>query len=175
MASLEASLWVEIIFVFVHAQSSMEGPKKKYILLRDCVGNILERNNWLLGLTTKSTPIRVLRGELLEVVPQTEQPSEIALVGIENKSLHLECRTDEELAGLSDQDANLLLAISSKETRYQTHTQRNRLAFGRQLLPGSDVFVSVKGIPEDLPGVVRYKGELLPSLGTWFGVELIVS
>ena len=156
----------------------MEEPKKKYILLRDCVGNILERNAWLLGLTTKSTPIRVPRGELLEAVPQTEQPSalnEIALVGIENKSLHLECRTDDELAGLSDQDANLLLAISSKESRYQTHTQRNRLAFGRQLLPGSDVFVSVKGIPEDLHGVVRYKGELLPSLGTWFGVELTVS
>ena len=47
-----------------------------------------------LGPTTKSTPIQVLRGELLEGVPEAEQPTDltkVAVVGIERKSLRLEC------------------------------------------------------------------------------------
>ena len=155
----------------------MEEPSTKYILLHDRVGHTLERNMLSLGLTTKSTPTQVLRGELLEAVPEVEQPrdlNKIALVGIERKSLHLKCST-EDLTRLADKDANLLLAISSSESKYQTFIDRKCLAFGRQLLPGSSVFVKVKGISRDLPGVVWYKGELPPNLGTWFGVELIVS
>ena len=155
----------------------MEEPSTKYILLRDRVGRTLERNMLSLGLTTKSTPTQVLRGELLEGLPEAEQPVDLnkaAVVGIERKSLHLECRT-EDLTRLEDEDANLLLAISSSESRYQTFIDRNRLAFGRQVLPGTAVFVSVKGISKDLPGAVWYKGELPPNIGTWFGVELIVS
>ena len=49
------------------------------------------------------------------------------------------------------------------------------MAFGRQLSQGSTVFVEVMGVSEFLPGVVWYKGILPPCLGTWFGVELIVS
>ena len=155
----------------------MEIPSIKYILLRDRVGLTLKRNPLSLGLTTKSKPTPVLRGELLEAVCEAEQPRDlnrIALVGIYRKSLHLECRT-EDLMGLADEDANLLLAISCSEVVYQTFIDRKSLAFGQQLLPGSWVFVKVKGISKDLPGVLRYRGELPPNLGTWFGVELIVS
>ena len=155
----------------------MEEPKNKYILLHDRVGYTLERNMLALGLATKSTPTNVLRGELLEAIPEAEQPSDltrIALVGIERKSLHLECRM-EDLTRLSDEDANLLLAISSLESRYQTLIDRKRLPFGRQLLLGNQVSVSVKGISKNVPGVVWYKGELPSNPGTMFGVELIVS
>ena len=155
----------------------MEEPSTKYILLYDRVGHTLERSILSPGLTIRSTPTQVLRGELLEGLSEAEQPRDlnrIALVGIERKSLHLECRK-EDLTRLADEDANLLFAISSSESRYQTFMDSERLTFGRQLLPGSAVFVKVKGILMDLPGIVRYKGELPPNLGTWFGVELTVS
>ena len=155
----------------------MEEPKNKYILLHDRVGSTVERNILSLGLSTKSTPTQVLRGELLEALPEAEQPlnsTRIALAGIERKSLRLDCRT-EDLTRLSDEDANLLLAISSSESRYQTFIDRKRLDFGRRLSPENQVFVSLKGITKELPGVVWFKGELPPNLGTLFGVELIVS
>ncbi|PFX21246.1 Ubiquitin carboxyl-terminal hydrolase CYLD [Stylophora pistillata] len=153
----------------------MEEPSVKYILLRDRVGHTVGKSLLSLGLRTKSAPLQVLRGEILEGVPAAEQPTDltkVAVVGIERKSLRLECRTD-DMTRLSEEEANLLLAISSSERRYQTFIDRKRLAFGGQLLPGSAVFVEVKGISKVLPGVVWYKGELPPSLGTWFGVELI--
>ena len=91
----------------------MEEPKNTYILLVDRVGCTLERN----GLSTKAkyrTPTRVLRGELLEALPEAEQPSDlnrIARAGIDRKSLCLECHK-EDVTGLSNEEANLLLAIS---------------------------------------------------------------
>ncbi len=154
----------------------MEEPNKKYILLHDRVGCTLERS--LLALFAKtSTPTQVLRGELLEALPEAEQPldsTRIALVAIERKALHLECRT-EDLTRLSDENANLLLAIYPSQLRYETFIDKKRLDFGRQLLPNSNVFVSLKGLSKDLPGVVWWKGELPSNLGTMFGVELIVS
>lgn len=154
----------------------MEEPKNKYILLVDRVGNTLERNLLALGLSTKVTPTQVLRGELLEALPEPEQPTNVhrvALVGIERKTLRLECPTA-DLTRLSDEEASLLLAISSLGERYQTFIDRKRLDFGRRLSPEDQVFVSVGGVKKDLPGVVRYKGELPPCHGTMFGVELIV-
>ena len=155
----------------------MEEPSIKYILLCDRFGHSVEKNMLSLGLTMKSTRMQVLRGEILEGVPEAEQPTDstkVAVVGIERKSLRLECPT-EDMARLSEEDTNLLLAITSAERRYLTYLDRKRLTFGRQLLPGSAVFVEVKGLSKVLPGIVWNIGKLPPSLGTWFGVELIVS
>ena len=158
-------------------KDKMEVPSMKFILLRDCFGHVVEKNMWTLGLTTKSTQIIVLRGVLSEAVPEAEQPADltkVALVGIECKSLHLECPM-KDMARLSEEETSLLLAITSLERRYKTYIDRKHLAFGRQLSIGSAVWVEVKGKSNVLPGVVCYKGVLLPNLGTWFGVELIVS
>ncbi|PFX21233.1 Ubiquitin carboxyl-terminal hydrolase CYLD [Stylophora pistillata] len=127
------------------------------------------------GLKTKSTPSQVLRGELFEVAPEAEQPTDltrVAVVGIERKSLRLEFPTG-DMTRLTEEDTNLLLAITSAEFRFRTYLNWKRMEFGRQLSKGSTVFVEVKGISKFLPGIVRYKGELPPGLGTWFGVELI--
>ena len=162
---------------FLYAQHEMEEPSIKYILLRGCVGLSVEKTMLSLGLTTKSTPMQVLQGELLEVVPEAEQPTDstkVAVVGIERKSLRLECPT-EDMARLSEEETNLLLAITSPEGRYKAYIDRKHMAFGQQLSIGSDVWVEVEGITQILPGTVCYKGVLLPNLGTWFGVELIVS
>ena len=155
----------------------MEEVSQKYILFQDRVGYTVERNFLSLGLSTKQSPIQVLRGELLEALPEAEQPkdsSKVALVGIDRKSLRLECGM-EYIIRLTEEDANLLLAISSLEERYQTYKDRNRLEFGRKIGAESKVYVTVKGISKKLPGVVWYKGELPSSNGTMFGVELIVS
>ena len=156
----------------------MGDQRKKYILLQDRVGETVERNVFALGLSTKSTPAQVLRGDLLEALPETKQPQDstnsIALVGIDRKSLRLKC-TWECLTRLSDEDANLLLAISSLEVRFQTFMDKKRLDFGRKMSQECKVHVSVKGVSEKLPGIVWYKGELPSSNGTMFGVELIVS
>ena len=155
----------------------MEDPSIKYILLRDCVRRVREKTMLSLGVTTKSTPIQILRGEILEDVPEAEQPTdstEVAVVGINCKSLRLECPT-ENVTRLSEEETNLLLAITSSEGRYLSYIDRKRMAFGRQLSQGSAVFVDVKGHSNVLPGIVRYKGVLPPIPGTWFGVELIVS
>ena len=155
----------------------MEEPRIKYILLRDSVGRTVEKNVLSLDLRTRSTPVQVLRGELLEGVPEAEQPTDltkVAVVGIERISLRLEC-PKEKVARLSEEETNLLLAINSSERRYQTYIGRKLLAFGRKLSHGSAVFVEVNRASQVLPGIVWYKGVLPPSLGTWFGVELIVS
>ncbi|XP_022797610.1 putative U-box domain-containing protein 53 isoform X2 [Stylophora pistillata] len=153
----------------------MEEPSVKYILLRDrIVERIVDKMCFSLGLK-KFEPMKVLRGELLEGVPEAEQPTDlpkVAVVGIERKSLRLECRM-EDMTRLSEEEANFLLAISSLEERYQTSIVKKRLAFGRQLFPGCAVFVKVERISKVLPGVVWYKGELPPNLGTWFGVEIL--
>ena len=171
----------------------MEKPKNKYILHVDRVGKTVKRNILPIGPPTPMfspesffvlkiaeyvrawvTPTPVLRqGELLEALPEAEQPSgfqRIALVGIERESLGLECPTA-DVTPLSDEEANLLLAISSLGERYKTFIDRERVDFGRRLSPESQVFVSVT---KHLPGVVWYKSELPFCPGTMFGVELIV-
>ena len=155
----------------------MEVLSMNFIILRDCFGHVVEQNMWTLGLTTKSKQISVLRGELSEALPEAEQPADltkVALVGIECKSLRLECPM-KDMARLSEEETNLLLAITSPEGRYEAYIDRKHMVFGRQLSPRSAVWVKVKGITQVLPGTVWYKGVLPPNLGTWFGVELIVS
>ena len=150
--------------------------RNRYILLQDRVGYLQERSVLTLGLS-KSTPTQILKGELLEALPETEQPDDstkIALSGIERKHLRVECST-ESVAKLSSEDANLLLAISSVGERYQTYIDRNRLDFGRRIDTGSQILVEVKGVAKKLHGTVWYIGELPPNLGTMFEVELFVS
>jgi len=154
----------------------MEEPKNKYILLVDYVGSTRERTLLPLGPVVRVTPTQVLRGEILEALSDAEQPSDChrkALVGIQRKSLRLECPTA-NLTRLSDEEANLLLGISSTESRYHTFIDKKRLDFGRRLSVGNQVFVCVKGYAKDVPGVVGYKGELQSCPGTMFGVELTV-
>ena len=155
----------------------MAEAKKRYILLQDRVGHIQERNMLSLGLPVKLTPTQLLKGELLEALPGTEQPNDstrIALAGIERKNLRLDC-VMEGTAKLTSEDANLLLAISSVGSRYQTYIDRKRLDFGRQIKQGSQALVELTGVSKKLHGIVWYVGELPPNLGTMFGIELLVS
>ena len=155
----------------------MEEPRKRYILLHDRVGEIL--GTFLPNrVVTKPTPTQLLKGELLEALPENKQPSDptkIALCGI-NRKARVECGM-EDIMKLTVQEADLLLAISSLTLRYQICFDRKRLDFGKRLEYGSKVLVSINGFSKKLPGVIWFKGELpLPILrGTMFGIELHVS
>ena len=154
----------------------MEEPRTRFILLQDRVGEIWERSMLTLGLGTKSTPTQLLKGELVEVLPENEQPGDstrIAFGGIDRK-LRVECRT-EDVMKLTEEEADLLLAISSATLRYQICFDRKRLDFGKRLEYGSQVLVSINGVSKKLPGIVWFKGELPNSTGTIFGIELHVS
>ena len=155
----------------------MENHRERYILVKDRVGYVQERSMLSFFSGIRSTPAQILKGELLEALPETEQPNDstrIALAGIDRKNLRLEC-DKEGIAKVTSEDGNLLLAISSVFSRYQTFINKKRLDFGRQISPGSQVLVEVKGISKKLHGTVWYIGKL-PSLhGTFFGVELMVS
>ena len=154
----------------------MEEPRTRFILLQDRVGEILERNMLTLGLGTKSTPTQLLKGELLEALPENEQPGDStkrAFGGID-RQLRVECCM-EDVMKLTVQEADLLIAISSLTVRYHICFDRNRLEFGKRLAYGSLVLVSINGVSEKLPGVLWFKGELPYLTGTMFGVELHVS
>ena len=155
----------------------MENRRERYILVKDRVGYVQERSMLSFFSGIKSTATQILKGELLEALPETEQPNDstrIALAGIDRKNLRLEC-DKEGIAKVTSEDANLLLAISSVVSRYHTFINKKRLDFGRQISPGSQVLVEVKGISKKLHGTVWYIGEVPPLHGTFFGVELIVS
>ena len=56
--------------------------------------------------------------------------------------------------GPSEEETNLLLAITLSEGRYETYIARKPMTFGRQLSPGSAVFIEVKGHSNVLPQVL---------------------
>ena len=130
----------------------------------------------MVDLIAKLYPRHAHKGELLEALPDDEQPGDstrIALDGID-RNLRLECRT-EDVKKLTLEEADLLLPISCAQLRFEIYFDRRLLDFGKRLEYGSHVLVLIEGVSKILPGVVRFKGELLNSTGTMFGIELHVS
>lgn len=74
-----------------------------------------------LGLQPKAAPAPVLKGDLLEALPQAEQPKEtnrIALTGVKRKDLRLECEKS-HVKELTVTKTESLLALSSAAFRYE--------------------------------------------------------
>ena len=67
---------VKVESSFLYARHEIEEPSLKYILLRDRVGHSVENKMLSLGLTTKSTPLQILRGEILKGAPEADQPTD---------------------------------------------------------------------------------------------------
>lgn len=147
---------------------------QKYILLNDRVGEKTEQS--ILGMTKTLKPTKVLKGEILIALPEEKQPKDyrqVLLVGVESKTLTIECATT-DLARVSHEEADLLLGISSALERYNIFHERNTLEAGKKIRESTKVFVKVKALPKPAPGVVWYKGPLPTACGTMFGVELTV-
>ena len=160
----------------------MEKPRNRYILLQD--GRSGE-NLWSVHLC--ATPTHMPKGALLEELRETEQPGDSTRIAVQViyrtrassskcTGIRFECRR-EDIAPLTREEADLLLAIAPGTLRYQIYIDRGRLDFGKRIQGGSHVMVSVKGIgsSKNLAGVVRYKGFLPNMHATMFGVQLHVS
>lgn len=84
---------------------------------------------------------------------------------------------ERDVMELDEKLAELLFPITNCEERYALLCNKPRLERVRDIDCGSKVRVQLRSGDEPLPGVVRFKGSLLPDRalsGIWFGVELLV-
>ncbi|XP_072527128.1 ubiquitin carboxyl-terminal hydrolase CYLD isoform X1 [Salminus brasiliensis] len=83
---------------------------------------------------------------------------------------------ERDVLELDEKLAELLFPITNCEERYGLLCNKPRLDRAREIDCGSKVRVQLRSGDEPLPGVVRFKGALLPERalsGIWFGVELL--
>ncbi|XP_066509640.1 ubiquitin carboxyl-terminal hydrolase CYLD-like isoform X2 [Hoplias malabaricus] len=83
---------------------------------------------------------------------------------------------ERDVLELDEKLAELLFPITNCEERYGLLCNKPRLDRAREIDCGSKVRVQLRSGDEPLPGVVRFKGPLLPDralAGIWFGVELL--
>ena len=106
--------------VFERRQKIMEKRRRTYILLRDCESYVfVDRSAH--GLQPKSAPAPVLKGDLFEALPQAPHPkgeNGIALAGVEQTDLRLQCE-DKDVKKLTVTKAEPLLALSSAAFRFE--------------------------------------------------------
>lgn len=82
--------------------------------MQDCESHVFFDRSTL-GLQPKSAPAPVLERNLFEALPQAEQPkgeNRIALAGVKQKDLRLQCE-DKEVKKLTVTEVESLLALSS--------------------------------------------------------------
>ncbi|XP_036391221.1 ubiquitin carboxyl-terminal hydrolase CYLD isoform X2 [Megalops cyprinoides] len=83
---------------------------------------------------------------------------------------------EKDVLELDEKLAELLFPITNCEERYGLLCNKPRLERARQIDCGSKVHVQLRSGDDPLPGVVRFKGSLIPERtlsGIWFGVELL--
>uniref|UniRef100_A0A8C9SYP7 Ubiquitin carboxyl-terminal hydrolase CYLD n=1 Tax=Scleropages formosus TaxID=113540 RepID=A0A8C9SYP7_SCLFO len=131
-------------------------PQKTLKVLRGSIGQAcLERNS--LG-----RPLPPSKGKKsLRILDQAN-----VVLGLDEKDV---LELDEKLA-------ELLFPVNNCEERYGLLCNKPRLERARAIDCGSKVQVQLRSGDEPLPGVVRFKGPLIPERalsGVWFGVELL--
>lgn len=100
--------------VFERRQKIMEKRRKTYIFLKKGDSHVFFDRS-ALGLQPKSAPAPVLERDLFEAHPQAEQPkgeNRIAVAGVKQKDLRLQCE-DNEVKKLTVTEVESLLAPSS--------------------------------------------------------------
>lgn len=127
--------------------------------------------------------VRVLRGSLGQVCPERTTLGR-PLPPIKGKRNLRILDQSNVVASVDERDAleldealaELLFPITNCEERYGLLCDTPRLQRARSIRCGSRVRVQLRSGDQPLPGVVRFKGALLPDRalsGIWFGVELL--
>ncbi|XP_011607990.2 ubiquitin carboxyl-terminal hydrolase CYLD isoform X2 [Takifugu rubripes] len=144
-------------FYMVIKECTVEKPSQKTLRIpRGSLGQACQERNSL-GRTL--TPCKGKKS--LRILDQT------------NVVLSLDER---DVLELDENLAELLFPITNCEERYALLCNKSRLDRVRDIDCGSKVRVQLRSGDEPLPGVVRFKGSLLPDralAGIWFGVELL--
>lgn len=128
--------------------------------------------------------VRVPRGSLGQVCPERTSLGRPLPPTKGKRSLRILDQSN-VVASVDERDAleldealaELLFPITNCEERYGLLCDTPRLQRARSIRCGSRVRVQLRSGDPPLPGVVRFKGALLPDRalsGIWFGVELLV-
>uniref|UniRef100_A0A4W5N3L1 Ubiquitin carboxyl-terminal hydrolase CYLD n=1 Tax=Hucho hucho TaxID=62062 RepID=A0A4W5N3L1_9TELE len=141
---------------------------------------------WLLECTVEKPPqktLRIPRGSLGQAcqernslgrtLPPSKGKRSLRVLDQTNVVLSLDER---DVLELDEKLAELLFPITNCEERYALLCNKSRLERARDIDCGSKVHVQLRSGDAPLPGVVRFKGSLLPDRalsGVWFGVELL--
>ncbi|CAL9702037.1 unnamed protein product [Knipowitschia caucasica] len=113
------------------------------------------------------------RNSLGRTLPPCKGKKSLRILDQTNVVLSLDER---DVLELDEKLAELLFPITNCEERYSLRCNKSRLERVRDIDCGSKVRVLLRSGDEPLPGVVRFKGSLLPDRalsGIWFGVELL--
>uniref|UniRef100_A0A8C3A992 Ubiquitin carboxyl-terminal hydrolase CYLD n=1 Tax=Cyclopterus lumpus TaxID=8103 RepID=A0A8C3A992_CYCLU len=113
------------------------------------------------------------RNSLGRTLPPCKGKKSLRILDQTNVVLSLDER---DVLELDEKLAELLFPITNCEERYALLCNKSRLERVRDIDCGSKVRVQLRSGDEPLPGVVRFKGPLLPDRalsGIWFGVELL--
>uniref|UniRef100_A0A8C8A2G7 Ubiquitin carboxyl-terminal hydrolase CYLD n=1 Tax=Oryzias sinensis TaxID=183150 RepID=A0A8C8A2G7_9TELE len=113
------------------------------------------------------------RNSLGRTLPPCKGKKSLRILDQTNVVLSLDER---DVLELEEKLAELLFPITNCEERYALLCDEHRLQRVRDIDCGSKVRVQLRSGDEPLPGVVRFKGSLLPDRalsGIWFGVELL--
>ncbi|KAF3686861.1 Ubiquitin carboxyl-terminal hydrolase CYLD [Channa argus] len=113
------------------------------------------------------------RNSLGRTLPTCKGKKSLRILDQTNVVLSMDERDVQEL---DEKLAELLFPITNCEERYALLRNKGRLERVRDIDCGSKVRVQLRSGDDPLPGVVRFKGSLLPDRapsGIWFGVELL--
>ncbi|XP_014883396.1 ubiquitin carboxyl-terminal hydrolase CYLD isoform X2 [Poecilia latipinna] len=113
------------------------------------------------------------RNSLGRTLPPCKGKKSLRILDQTNVVLSLDER---DVVELDEKLAELLFPITNCEERCNLLCDEDRLERVRDIDCGSKVRVQLRSGDEPLPGVVRFKGSLLPDRalsGIWFGVELL--
>ncbi|XP_053555489.1 ubiquitin carboxyl-terminal hydrolase CYLD isoform X2 [Bombina bombina] len=155
--------WEERIFYLLTQEGSLidKQTQKLIKIPRGSIGQYVQERSTLAhsrGIpSSKSKKVQIT----LKIL---EQPHALLIV------------EDKDVIEIKEKMAELLLAITNCEERYSLYKNKARLSKALQIEPGSAVRVFLRPGDGHFPGVVRYKGPLLPErslTGIWFGVELL--
>ncbi|XP_077375833.1 ubiquitin carboxyl-terminal hydrolase CYLD isoform X2 [Festucalex cinctus] len=144
-------------FYMVVKECTVEKPPQKTLwILRGSLGQACQERNSL-GRT----------------LPPCKGKKSLRILDQTNVVLSLDER---DILGIDEKLAELLFPITNCEERYALLCNKSRLERVRDIDCGSKVRVQLRSGDEPLPGVVRFKGSLLPDRalsGVLFGVELL--
>ena len=150
------------------------------ILLKDVPG---EKSHGKIAGLWKSSFKTVYRGELLlllprvKVVPRKDGKPAHNYQLASDASATLFC-SDEDLAPMSDYEYHLMVAVKSREARYDVF-QKDILDWGSKLKTNVVVYVTLPSkaavLSQRSLAVIKYIGPLPNENGVQFGVEIMVS
>jgi hypothetical protein len=161
------------------ATSRQANKDKKFcVLLRDKTGRKIDK---VYSSVDSKRIVSLCKGEILEKRPHEKPLAPMGLqrfTVLDRPSVYVECCRD-EAKQIDEDEAFLLLPVSSLNERLRLLEDRKVLEFGKKLKEEDYVYVSLKlsksqNARQDVEGIIRYKGPLEGSFGIQFGVEIVV-